>query len=143
MEAEPARQWFKGSKWEFLADQPEFKLTPYGPLDLVWAVNSKWLAEQFGYPASDPIPDFYGKLGDGRWILFEVKGKDAINRAIDRQLPTGVRTLRRLGKPVALLAISVSKLPAIRGMGPDEGRVAKEGRPRPNPSRDRWDERYP
>lgn len=121
VEKEPAREWSKGSKWEFRAEQPAFKLTPYGPLDLVWAVNSKWLAEVFGYPANDSIPDFYGRISDGRWIVFEVKGKDAINKAVNAQLPTGVRTLRALGKPVSLLAISVSKI------RPSEGWVQTRG----------------
>lgn len=120
-------EWRRGSKWPFLADQPKFSLSPDGPLELVWAVNSRGLTEWHGYPRNTSIPDFYGKVTDGRFILFEVKGRDAINRAMAYQLPSGVRNLRALGRPVQLLAISVSKIRPAEGWAQARNGLLRRG----------------
>jgi hypothetical protein len=121
-------EWVPGSKWRFAAKRPGLQRTPFGPLELVWAINSRAMVEQFGYPQEEPIPDLYCRIRDGRHILIEVKTKDNIGKAVNVQLPSGVRLLRRFGKPVDLLAVSVTKLiPAEGWAGTMDGYLRRFG----------------
>lgn len=99
-------RWAVGERWpDEWGRKPTFPRCDGGNCKIIEAWDEEGMHEDFGYPANETIPDLYGHLIDGRWLLCEFKSSSIRNGVT--QLEKGTRQMRGLCHPVSALGIVI------------------------------------